>query len=287
MYLFDKAADFVDLLKVFYGPTPTPLAFIMQPIVQSSCTLFSCACSTYFYFQHLTAPPAQKVKRHLSPSPSHWVERLKVFREWFMDPLPNISFREITCAVSHAKHCIIRRREIQSRSGCSTNRSVLWDENSGGASISSYTLDRDIASTFQGPNSQIISIRTHYRPQKWTSLTQLRHPQAPFRFPTPSSAYLITVVMSSDGSSWMLHVQRYQKLSHQRLMLWQLYVFGFSACSHVRISLTKTRSIVILVALSVGMWCSHVLRLHEHPTTRRCKLAHEWLERTHGFFVEL
>ena len=44
--------------------------------------------------------------------------------------------------------CIIRHWDIQSRSGCSTNRSVLWDENSGGASISSYTLDRDIASTF-------------------------------------------------------------------------------------------------------------------------------------------
>jgi len=63
IYLFDKDADFVDLLKAFSGPGSLP--FAMQPIVQSLCTLFSCARSTYFDFQRLTAPPAQCLCRCL------------------------------------------------------------------------------------------------------------------------------------------------------------------------------------------------------------------------------
>jgi len=41
MYLFNKDADFEDLLEVFYGPTP--LAFAMRPIVQ----IYHQPCKSY------------------------------------------------------------------------------------------------------------------------------------------------------------------------------------------------------------------------------------------------
>ena len=104
--------------------------------------------------------------------------------------------------------------------------------------LNMYTLDRDAASTFsnfEGPKYQILSIRTRYQPRR--VLTQMRHPQAPFRFPTPSIAYLITVVMSSDGSSWMLQVQLPEILTPElnvmaTVCIWVLNLFSRQNFSH-------------------------------------------------------